>query len=803
MSSEKESLEQTYSDQLVDLESQLKHTMDDESLLQDVFRAIRELLKDHRESESDIRRILHDRFEAGQLREETFQVVQRMLDNVVSDFVATLPGAEPGVDFADTDVLPADSLDVETPVERLQAGSVLRDRFLLQQEVAGGSMGVVYKALDRRLAEVDQADPWVAIKVLTPKLSRNAHALRAMQQEAAKGRCLAHPNIVRFIDLDREDDLYFIVMEWIEGRALAAVLDDPKSDPIDLDTSLEIVRQVGRALDYAHRCGVVHADVKPGNLMIMPDGTVKLIDFGVARIRQQQSKNQSDFDPGVLGAATPAYSSMQVLTGEDPVPADDVFSLGCLLYRLVAGYRVFGPRNAAEAAEEGMVPQRPPGLDDRKWRALKKALAISRVARYPSPKAFLDDLFGRNSRSKPTHDPEETIVNAVEPQTTRRWSVYAGLFAVLGGAAYLGFQNGYLDGYLERALPLLAPMEDPALAETQPAGAGETDSPRVGAAPDAPVENTTLTPVETIDAADDATVPQPDSTPADQSELVDLSMDQIFVDDSELGDGAENDAAVAAESPPTEIATEFAVKPTHTIALASAGRSPFELGLVLREDGASAVIELTRRTDLGIPLSLRVEEVGFSGNRSPWEAGQYIIANNGIVEFSAGQDKSRTSLSMMSDPLREADREVDLVIREVDAPDRDLALISVTLEDDDQRNFEGSLAPNTIAFAVSQVSVAEADPAVQIDVLRFNPDSWPLDVNYVVQDVTATEGEDYFSPRVKVISFAPGQRTARLLIPLVQDSALESDEAFFLEIDDPASASAANIFRRIAVMIQG
>ena len=488
MSSENDSLAQTYSDQLQDFESQLRHTMDDESLLQDVFRAIRELLKDRQESEADIRRILHDRFEGGQLREETFQVVQRMLDNIVSDFVATLPGADTNGDtdrdFGETDVIPGNVLDSETPVDRLQAGSLLRDRFLLQQEIAGGSMGVVYKALDRRLAEVDEADPWVAIKVLTPKLSRNANALRAMQQEAAKGRCLTHPNIVRFIDLDREDDLYFIIMEWIEGRALAAVLDDPNSDPIDLETSLEIVRQVARALDYAHRCGVVHADVKPGNLMIRPDGTVKLIDFGVARIRQQQIKKSSKFDPGVLGAATPAYSSMQVLTGEDPVPADDVFSLGCLMYRLVAGYRVFGPRNAAEAAEDGMVPQRPPGLNDDQWRALKKSLAFSRVARYPSPKAFTDELFGQEANAAPVAGNEDTIVNAVQPAPSRRRAGVIGLVAVAAGIGYIGTQTGLLDPYLDKIAPVNVPaVPTESVAEPPPSVAGAAPGSPVADAP--------------------------------------------------------------------------------------------------------------------------------------------------------------------------------------------------------------------------------------------------------------------------------------------------------------------------------
>jgi hypothetical protein len=145
---------------------------------------------------------------------------------------------------------------------------------------------------------------------------------------------------------------------------------------------------------------------------------------------------------------------------------------------------------------------------------------------------------------------------------------------------------------------------------------------------------------------------------------------------------------------------------------------------------------------------------------------------------------------------------VELSVRTDGAPEQILARIRLTLEDDDQRRFEASLPANTVAFAVGQVSVGENDPVVQIDVLRFNPDSAPLESAYVVQDVTASEGEDYFAPQNKIISFPPGGRTARILIPLVQDAAVEADEAFFLEISDDGVDAETNIFRRIAVMIR-
>jgi hypothetical protein len=158
---------------------------------------------------------------------------------------------------------------------------------------------------------------------------------------------------------------------------------------------------------------------------------------------------------------------------------------------------------------------------------------------------------------------------------------------------------------------------------------------------------------------------------------------------------------------------------------------------------------------------------------------------------------------MTPDPLREPDRQVSLLVRDFEDADSELALINLTLEDDDQRRFESGLGPNTVAFAVGQVSVRERDPAVQIDLVRFNPDQTALTVEYVLREVTATEGEDYFVPGTNTVEFGPGQRSARILIPLVQDSSPESDEAFMLELPDlPAEVTNANIFRRIAVMIR-
>ena len=263
--------------------------------------------------------------------------------------------------------------------------------------------------------------------------------------------------------------------------------------------------------------------------------------------------------------------------------------------------------------------------------------------------------------------------------------------------------------------------------------------------------------------------------------------------------------APAEEQVPIEELIDFSKLPIATVQvpLAFPGTVRTELDLILREDEAPAIVDLVRSTNIEEVLVVKLEEVSFSGNRSPWESGQYKISDNSVVRFPAGQERARFTVSMAPDPLREPDRQVSLLVRDFEDSDSEFALINLTLEDDDQRRFESGLGPNTVAFAVGQVSVRERDPAVQIDLVRFNPDHTTLTVEYFLREVTATEGEDYFVPGSNTVEFGPGQRSARILIPLVQDSKPESDEAFMLEMPDlQPEAANANIFRRIAVMIR-
>ncbi len=745
-------------------------------------------------SEAEIRRVLQERYESGDLRKETFQLVKSMLDRYVTEQIPTSPAVpeptarmersipfEPSAEGASAEnsltstmVIPtAAMIEPKSADGHVQVGSVLRDRFMLQERVTGGSMGVVYKAMDRRLAEAGTEAPWVAVKILSPKLSQNGAALRALQQEAAKGRCLVHPNIVRFIDLDRDDELYFIVMEWLEGRTLADILDSPDSGSIDTERAFKIVRQIGKALDYAHRCGIVHADVKPGNIMIAPNGDAKLFDFGVARVRQQQLEKDPTFDPGVLGLLTPAYSSMQVLTGEKPVPADDVFSLACLLYRLIAGYRVFGPRNAAEAAEEGMKPQRLDKLSDENWRVLKKALSYSRVTRFESMAEFVEALDVKATGEKITVDIPAPARFSEPAETSGSGRVIIALFVLLGLLGVAGNQLGWFDSLKERFLIQESQevLQEPVVQEAAPLQEAE-------ALPEEPM-------VE---------------------EIVDEEVAEELVGEPDT------ESEIVAAIEPVEIA-EPAVIAVPRVDFSKLPRADAEVRILvdpnktervtvrLREDGGSATVDLVRG-DVQFPLTLRLEEAGFSGNRSPWAAKQYEFSNDGYLDFPVGQDRARVTLTMTSDRVREADQQSTLRVRESDTATSELAIINVVLEDDDQRAFEATLPANTVAFAVSQVSVNEQDPAVQLDIVRFNPDNTSLVVGYILRDITATQGEDYFAPGGFTIEFGPGQRSTRLLIPLVQDSEYEDNEAFSVELSNADSGANASVFRRVAVMIR-
>jgi eukaryotic-like serine/threonine-protein kinase len=206
-------------------------------------------------------------------------------------------------------------------------------RYRLDERVGAGAMGVVWKAVDERLGRT------VAVKqmILSPGLD-TAAAQEAMQRIMREGRIAArlhHPNAVAVFDVADHDGQPWLVMEYLPSRSLATVLIERGAlPPAEVAT---IGRQLADALTAAHAAGIVHRDVKPGNVLLGDDGTVKLTDFGISHATDDVTITRT----GML-AGTPAYLAPEIARGADPTAASDVFSLGATLYTAVEGMPPFG-----------------------------------------------------------------------------------------------------------------------------------------------------------------------------------------------------------------------------------------------------------------------------------------------------------------------------------------------------------------------------------------------------------------------------------------------------------------------------
>ncbi|ALK99047.1 protein kinase [Massilia sp. WF1] len=307
-------------------------------------------------------------------------------------FVQTRPGANT---MHDEPPPRDDDGDVDTEPARMKGvGDTLNNRFVLEECIGFGGMGIVYKALDLRKLEAADRKPYIAIKLLNVQFRGHPKSLIALQREARKAQALAHPNIVSVYDFDRDGPMVYLTMEYLKGKSLSQVLRAPGFAGMPYADALPIVTGMANALTYAHGRGFVHCDFKPGNVFLTDAGKVKVIDFGIARVFQktEEDADVTVFDPGSLGALTPAYASPEMLEHLDPDPRDDIYALACIAYELLTGRHPFNNVSALQARGGGMKPQRPAGLARGPWQALRSGLALERNARTPSAERFLHDF---------------------------------------------------------------------------------------------------------------------------------------------------------------------------------------------------------------------------------------------------------------------------------------------------------------------------------------------------------------------------------------------------------------------------
>ncbi len=275
---------------------------------------------------------------------------------------------------------------------------VLKDRFLLEKVLGVGGMGVVYRARDKLKVEAKDRYPYVAIKMLNAEFNSHPEAFIALQRESSKTQSLSHQNIVQVFDFDRDGDVFFMTMEYMEGKPLDRLIKQYRTTGLPWDDVWVIVQDICRALQYAHAKNIVHADFKPGNIFVTTDGAAKIFDFGIARAVTTIEKadglsvHKTIFDAGSLGGLTPAYASCEMLEGQEPDVRDDIYALGCITYELFTGRHPFGKQPADMARKQRLKPERITGLKKRQWKALEKALAFERKDRIGSVDEFYQQL---------------------------------------------------------------------------------------------------------------------------------------------------------------------------------------------------------------------------------------------------------------------------------------------------------------------------------------------------------------------------------------------------------------------------
>ncbi|TRZ92996.1 serine/threonine protein kinase [bacterium] len=285
---------------------------------------------------------------------------------------------------------------LQTPVRELTTGSTFAGRYQVIEELGHGGMGKVYKVQDTDIKEK------VALKLLRPEITLDKETVERFSNELKLARSISHRNVCRMFDLGRAEGTTFITMEFVPGEDLKSFIH--RSKQLSIGTVISIAKQVCEGLEEAHRLGVVHRDLKPGNIMIDKDGDAKIMDFGIARSLSGR---------GITGAGvligTPEYMSPEQVEGKDIDQRSDIYSLGVILYEMVTGQRPFDGDTPLSVAHKHKyeAPEDPKKLNaqlhDDLARVILKCLAKDRNKRFQSA-AELGTELGRIEQGLPTTD---------------------------------------------------------------------------------------------------------------------------------------------------------------------------------------------------------------------------------------------------------------------------------------------------------------------------------------------------------------------------------------------------------------
>jgi serine/threonine protein kinase len=271
----------------------------------------------------------------------------------------------------------AATLAYPSPSLELTPGTTFAGRYLVIEDLGKGGMGKVYKVLDQEINEK------VALKLIKPEIAADRETIERFQNEIKITRRITHKNVCRMYHLGRENDNYYITMEFIRGQNLKKIIRMTRE--MSLEATLNIVQQICHGLIEAHRLGIVHRDLKPQNIMIDEDGDVRIMDFGIASSVDTKGATL----PGMM-IGTPEYMSPEQIDGSQTDARSDIYSLGIIIYELLTGKTPFSGETPWSVAfkHKNDLPHDPrehnPGIPESMSRVILKCL-ISRASKRNTP----------------------------------------------------------------------------------------------------------------------------------------------------------------------------------------------------------------------------------------------------------------------------------------------------------------------------------------------------------------------------------------------------------------------------------
>jgi serine/threonine-protein kinase len=343
-----------------------------------------------RDEIGDLARAFDDMRRELKEKQNLVEYLERAGEKTVSVFTDDRAAPAPSDEVTEPAAIRVRSHPALAPTAAFQLGTVVSGRYEIKKLLGEGGMGMVYRAWDRELGET------VALKTLRPEAVRaDANTLERFKQEIRLARRITHRNVVRTHDLGEVDGMYYITMEYVAGANLKELIRKRGSLPVGV--TLTIGRQLCRALEVAHEERVIHRDIKPHNIAVEPSGFIKVMDFGIARLAQQQQLGKGLTAAGTA-IGTPEYMAPEQLMGEEISERVDIYAAGAVLFECLTGRTVFeAPTVTALLAKHleqappdprALVPEIPDALST----VILRALAKKPADRWPTAVALAEAL---------------------------------------------------------------------------------------------------------------------------------------------------------------------------------------------------------------------------------------------------------------------------------------------------------------------------------------------------------------------------------------------------------------------------